>query len=191
METEEQKTARLAAEAQATKEADAAKAKADKEAAAATKKAEREAAALAKKTEREEAAKLKAAERDAAKQAKEQAKVEAAKAKEAEKEAAKAAAEEAKKANQQPEANGIRRPKADGMCGKAWTIFDEVSRKNGAPASIGETLPIATSQGINEATVRTQYARWRKFFGISGRVEAPKAPEAPAASVPAAPASAE
>jgi len=87
----------------------------------------------------------------------------------------------------QPTQNDITRPKADSMTGKAWAIFDQISATNKAPASIGEALPQATAAGINEATTRTQYARWRKFNGVSGRVEAPKAPEAPAAP-PAPPA---
>jgi hypothetical protein len=110
----------------------------------------------------------------------------------AEKEAAKAAkaaeAEQNKAANKMPEQNGIRKPKPDSACGKAWSVFDAASAARGEPASISETLPIATGQGINEATVRTQYARWRKFHNVSGRIEAPKAPEVPAAPVaPAVP----
>jgi hypothetical protein len=87
----------------------------------------------------------------------------------------------------QPEQNGITRPKADSQTGKAWAIFDEISAKNKQPASIGEALPVASAAGINEATTRTQYARWRKFNGVSGRVEAPKAPEQAAPPAPPAP----
>ena len=42
----------------------------------------------------------------------------------------------AREAARMPEQNGIRRPKPDGLCGKAWKIFDDVSAKNGSPASI-------------------------------------------------------
>jgi proline-rich inner membrane protein len=34
-------------------------------------------------------------------------------------------------------------------------------------------MPIAHAQELNEANVRTEYARWRKFHGISGRIENP------------------
>jgi len=74
-----------------------------------------------------------------------------------------------------PEQNGIRRPKPDTLCGKAWGIFDTVSAKNGAPASIGESMELAKADGLNEANVRAEYARWRKFHGITGRIESPKA----------------
>lgn len=88
-----------------------------------------------------------------------------------------------------PTQNGVARPKGDTATGRAWTIFDDVSRANGTPASIGEAMPLAKSQGINEATVRTQYARWRKYNNVSGRIAAPAA--APAAqttdAVPPAP----
>lgn len=87
----------------------------------------------------------------------------------------------------QPEQNGITRPKGDSQTGKAWAIFDSVSQRNNAPASIGETLPLAKAAGINEATVRTQYARWRKFNGVSGRIAAPTPPAPPAPPAAAAP----
>lgn len=99
----------------------------------------------------------------------------------------KAEAESAKSANKLPTQNDITRPRADSATGRAWTIFDDVSNKNGSPASISETLPVATAAGINEATVRTQYARWRKFHGISGRIAAPTPPAPPAAPVEPAP----
>ena len=85
-----------------------------------------------------------------------------------------------------PEQNGIRRPKPDGLCGKAWAIFDEISAKNGSPASIGESMEVAKAQGLNEANVRAEYARWRKFFGVTGRVEDPRKPAKPE-TPPAAP----
>ena len=149
--------------------------------AAAAKAAKAEAAEKAKAAKAEEAAKKKAekaAAAEAAKAAKEKAKADAAAAKEK----AKADALAAKEATKQPEQNGVRRPKPDTLCGKAWAIFDSVSTKNGSPASIAESMEIAKAQGLNEANVRAEYARWRKFYGVTGRVEAPKAPEAPAAA---------
>lgn len=113
-----------------------------------------------------------AADKKATLQAEKDAKVEADKQAKAAKEAEQA------KAKQQPEQNGVRRPKPDGACGKAWGVFDEVSKANGSPASIGEALPKAGALGVNEATTRTQYARWRKYYGVTGRVEAPKTAEA-------------
>lgn len=138
---------------------------------AADAKAAEKAAAKLKKEEE-------AAAKKAAKLAEKEAK-EAAKAKEkADKEAAKAAKEAEKANSKMPEQNGVRRPKPDTLCGKAWTIFDNISAKNGAPASIKESLDAARADGLNEGNVKAEYARWRKFYAISGRIAAP-APAAP------------
>lgn len=161
--------AATAADEKAAKAAAAAEAKAKKEAEKAAAKAKREAEAAEKKAAKEKAAEdakaAKAAKIEADKAAKAQAKLDAIAAKEA---------------NRMPEQNGIRRPKPETLCGKAWAIFDSVSQKNGSPASISESMDIAKGQGLNEANVRAEYARWRKFYNVTGRVEAPKAAEAPA-----------
>lgn len=144
------------AEAKAKKDAEKAEAKAKRDAEAAEKKAAKEAEKAQKKADAE-------AKKEAEKAAKEQAKLDA---------------QAARESNRMPEQNGIRRPKPDTLCGKAWGIFDQVSGKNGAPASIGESMELAKAQGLNEANVRAEYARWRKFHGITGRIEAPKAASA-------------
>jgi membrane protein involved in colicin uptake len=117
----------------------------------------------------------KTAEQIAAEQAEAQRKADEKAAEKARKEAEKAEAKAAREANRMPEQNGIRRPKPDTLCGKAWGIFDSVSQKNGAPASICESMELAKADGLNEANVRAEYARWRKFHGITGRIESPKA----------------
>ena len=146
--------AETAAAEKASKDAEKAAAKAKKEADAAEKKAKKE----AEKAEKE-AAKLK---------------------EKSDKEAAKAAKEAEKLNSKMPEQNGVRRPKPDTLCGKAWGIFDAISTKNGAPASIKESLDAARADGLNEGNVKAEYARWRKFYAISGRIAAP-APVAPVA----------
>lgn len=141
---------------------------------AADKAAKDQAKAEAKAKREQEAADKKAAKE--AEKAQKKADAEAKKAAEkAAKEQAKIDAKAAREATRMPEQNGIRRPKPDTLCGKAWGIFDNVSSKNGAPASIGESMELAKAEGLNEANVRAEYARWRKFHGITGRVEAPKA----------------
>lgn len=96
-------------------------------------------------------------------------------AKKAERDAAKAekkaAAKAAKESAKQPKQNDIRRPKPGTTTGNVWAIFDKLSASTGAPALIGDALKQAG--GVPEATVRTQYARWRKFHGITGRTVAP------------------
>lgn len=125
------------------------------------------------------AAELKAqkeAEKAALKEAKAKEKADAKAAKEAEKEAkrqAKEAEKAAKAANVMPEQNGIRRP-ADGTnCGNCWAIMDQISAETGQPAAIKSVLERGTAAGLNEATLKTQYARWRKFNGVTGYVVDP------------------
>ena len=139
-----------------------------------------QAAAAATDAEKAADAKAKAAEKEAAKakaKADANAKREAEKLAKAEQKAKdKEAAKAAKEAAKMPEQNGIRRPKPETTCGKVWAIFDSLSAKSGSPATIGDSLKEA--DGIAEATVRTQYARWRKFHGITGRQEQAKKEEA-------------
>ena len=142
---------------------------AEKAAAAAKKKEEKDAAKAARDAKKAEEKAEKDAKKEADKAAKEAEKA----AKAQEKIDAAAAAKAAKEANKMPENNGVRRPKPETLCGQAWAVFDEVSAKNGAPASIKESLEIAKARGLNEGNVRVEYARWRKFFGITGRVAAP------------------
>ena len=149
------------------------------EAMAAAEKAEKDAADKAAKQKAKDEAKAKREAEAAAKKeakAKEKAEKEAKKAEEkAAKEKARAEAEAAKAAARMPEQNGVRRPKPETLCGKAWAIFDSVSAKNGSPASIKESLEVARAQNLNEGNVKAEYARWRKFYAISGRVAAPEA----------------
>ncbi|QJI53372.1 transcriptional activator [Alteromonas phage vB_AcoS-R7M] len=116
-----------------------------------TKKAEREEAKLAKAKEREEA----------------KAKREAEKAEKAAK----------READRMPEQNGIRRPKPETLCGKVWTIADEVSSELGQPAPVSLVLERGEAQGLNTGNIKAEYARWRKFNGVTGRITAPKTPE--------------
>lgn len=159
------KAAAKAAEAEA-RELAKAEAKAKREAEAAERKAQREAEKAAKKAEREAEREAKRAER------------------EAEKERIKAEREAAR----MPEQNGVRRPKPETLCGQAWEIFDTLSQQHGQPAAIGDALDISRERGLNDGNVRAEYARWRKFHGITGRVVSPvaKTEEAPAEAEQAA-----
>jgi hypothetical protein len=139
----------------------------------AAEKAAKEAEAAAKKAAAATAKAAKDAEKAAAKAAKE---------------AEAAAAKAAKAANKLPEQNGITRPKPETLCGKIWSVLDGISTKNGAPASIAEAKEHPDVVGMADATIRTQYARWRKFYGVTGRVDPPKPAEAtPPETAPAAP----
>ena len=94
-------------------------------------------------------------------------------AKEAEKAEAKRLKDEAKAANSMPNQNGITRPRPDTACGNAWALMDELSAKLSQPAPISIVLQGAEQRGLNYDTVKTQYARWKKFNGIEGRVAIP------------------
>lgn len=152
--TQERLDAEAAAKAQkqAEREAKKAAAEAEKEA----KKAEREAAKQAKQAEKE----AKKAAREAAKAAKEQAKAEA---------------KAAREANRQPEQNGIRRPGPEGLCGKVWALADQLSHQLGQAVPVANLLEAGVAAGLNPSNIRTEYARWKKFHGLSGRITLPTA----------------
>ena len=68
-----------------------------------------------------------------------------------------------------PIQNGVRRPKPDSLCGRAWAVFDELSQEGDGRVSIRQSLEIAKTRGLNEGNVRSEFYLWRKFNGISGR----------------------
>lgn len=157
------------------------------EAAAESAKAAEKAQKDAEKAEKAAAAKLKkeqdAADRKAKKES-EKAEREVKKAAEkAAKEAAKSEKAAAKESTKMPEQNGIRRPKPETETGKVWSLADAISASLGQPTPIANLLKAGQEQGLNDSTIRTQYARWRAFHGITGRVALPVAvpPVAPAA----------
>ena len=114
--------------------------------------------AAARKAVKDEENRQKAAQKAAEKAAREASRAEERAAKIAQKAADKAAAEAAKSANKMPTQNGVRRPKPDTICGRNWATYDEISARNGAPASISEAMAVLRAQGVNDATIRTQYA---------------------------------
>ena len=148
-----QKQAEKEAKAAAAAEAKAAK-KAAAEAEKESKKAEREAAKQAKADAKAAAV----AEREAVKAAKEQAKIDA---------------KAAKEAARQPEQNGIRRPDPDGLCGQVWALADSLSASLGQAVPIANLLEAGEAQGLNSSNIRTEYARWKKFHGLTGRITLP------------------
>lgn len=135
---------------------------AEKAAKAAEKAAKAEAAKIAKEAEKAE----KAAKREADKAAKA-----------AEKEAAKAAKEAARIVQ-----NGIRRPGAEGLCGKAWALFDTLSAEAKRPVSLGESIRAAEAHNsgtavfepameiqFNITNIKCEYQAWKTFNGLKGQ----------------------
>lgn len=111
--------------------------------------------------------------RDAAKKAeaeeKELKRKQAAAEKEAEAERKKAE----KEAKKEPEQNGVRKPSVGTLCRAAWDLFDAVSVTLGQPAPISFVLQVGVDRGLNEANLKAEYARWKKYSGIEGRVAIP------------------
>lgn len=157
----------LRAEAKAKKDAEKAEAKRLKDEAAAKVKEERE-AAKAKKEEEKAAAK--AAKEEAARKA-------------AEEKAAAASTKPAKVV--MPSQHGVTRPRPEGKCGLVWALADKLSAELGQPVPISVLSKETAAAGLNDATTRTQYARWKTFNGVFGPVAKVAAP-APVAETPAA-----
>lgn len=76
-------------------------------------------------------------------------------------------------AKKEPEQNGVRKPSVGTLCRAAWDLFDAISTTMGQTAPISYVLPVALEKGLNEANVKAEYARWKKYHGISGRVAVP------------------
>lgn len=73
-----------------------------------------------------------------------------------------------------PEANGVKRPSNGTVCAQIWDLATEMSNGDEMPrakiATLSEVVKAAESKGINKYTARTQYARWRVFHGLTGRL---------------------
>lgn len=188
----EPKATEITPEAQAKLDEKAAKAVAKKEAAEAKKKEAAEKKATAATAKKEELASKKAA-RETELSAKKQAKLDAKQAKDDERAEKKAAVEaekkvkaDEKKANQMPEKNEVRRPRPESLCGQAWAFADKLSSELKQPVPIKQLLEATDAAGLNPGNVKAEYARWRKFNGVTGRVSLPKpAVEEKAAEAPA------
>jgi hypothetical protein len=63
------------------------------------------------------------------------------------------------------EKNGIKAPRAGGLCAQAWAMFDEL----GTSVDIKTALAEGAKRGFNDNNIRTEICRWRKFNGIAAR----------------------
>lgn len=72
---------------------------------------------------------------------------------------------------QMPESNGIRQPKPQTQTGKLWAILDKLFEQLGRHPAFSE-FSAKVPEGMNIHTVKTQYAAWKKFCGVSGRLKA-------------------
>lgn len=70
--------------------------------------------------------------------------------------------------------NGITRPAENTKCGLIWGLADKISHdQDGHPASIAQLKATNELKQMNDHTLKTQYARWRAYNGVKGRVDAP------------------
>ena len=67
-----------------------------------------------------------------------------------------------------PEQNGLKRPSKGSICAIIWDTCDRITSEQGSHCTSAELFNAL--QGYNECTLRTQYARWRQFNGITGRL---------------------
>lgn len=69
--------------------------------------------------------------------------------------------------------NGVVRPKAGTKTGSVWETADKITAKNKTTATRAEVLGVCSeANGYNQAMAATQYGRWRRFNGITGRLNA-------------------
>lgn len=61
------------------------------------------------------------------------------------------------------EQNGVVRPKEGTVTGRVWKICDAIAEQAKAMPERKHVLSEAAKMQINEATARTQFARWKKF----------------------------
>ena len=68
---------------------------------------------------------------------------------------------------EQEERNGVKRPKAGGVCAAVWAWLDA-----NPAATLKEAKAVAPAHGWNENNVSCEFYSWRKFNGISKTTEA-------------------
>lgn len=66
------------------------------------------------------------------------------------------------------EQNGLKRPSKGSTCAIIWDTCDRITSEKGSTCTSAELFNAL--QGYNDCTLRTQYARWRQFNGITGRL---------------------
>lgn len=63
--------------------------------------------------------------------------------------------------------NGVTRPADGTKTGRVWAIADELSNAAGQPAARKDVITKASADGINLATITTQYGHWRRYNGLA------------------------
>lgn len=79
------------------------------------------------------------------------------------------------------ESNGITEPREGSKTRRVWDIANEIGAATGVPPTLADVMAKARDEGLNDATVQTQYNRFRKFYGLPPQGRAKKAEEPAAA----------
>lgn len=79
----------------------------------------------------------------------------------------------------QPNQNGVTMPKAGTQTRRIWDVSDELTKSTGKTAARGAVMEICEKEGLNKATIATQYGRWCKYHGYTKVTKAAEAPAAP------------
>jgi hypothetical protein len=66
--------------------------------------------------------------------------------------------------------NGIVRPGENTVCGKIWATADAISLQMHGVCAIAALKEHPETKDVNDATLKTQYAKWRKFNFVTGRL---------------------
>jgi hypothetical protein len=66
--------------------------------------------------------------------------------------------------------NGITRPADGTLCGLIWLAADHHTTPT-SPAQIAQLKADVALKDVNDHTIKTQYARWRQFNGVTGRLQ--------------------
>jgi hypothetical protein len=66
--------------------------------------------------------------------------------------------------------NDVTRPADNTACGKIWATADAISLSTHGICPIAALKEHADMKGVNDHTIKTQYAKWRKYNGVVGRL---------------------
>jgi hypothetical protein len=68
------------------------------------------------------------------------------------------------------QSNGVTRPGAATLCGKIWAAADRISQDIHGVCPVALLKKAPEVVGVNDHTIKTQYARWRQYNGVTGRL---------------------
>lgn len=74
-------------------------------------------------------------------------------------------------------ANGVFRPHVHTKCGAIWTVADHISATNHRPAEKQEVLDKCAELGYNLGNSKDEYARWKRYNGLTRSAKKIAAPD--------------